>query len=171
MSVKHPLKAFGAGLVWLTAAATLVAGLPQRECVCPDGQVKSICLVLPTSPSSCCCHGSCCPGKPSREPLATKKTTSCCSAHEKATPKPSARAKGHQLKLPGCTRAAGKPTSSTPSSDPTKANKDNTPQLDSAAGIEAGVSLSLTNHRANFRQLCLLGPPPDLTVLFQHFTI
>jgi hypothetical protein len=47
-------------LVWLTAASTLLAGLPHFECLCPNGQRGSYCLGIVTNATGCCCGGSCC---------------------------------------------------------------------------------------------------------------
>ena len=48
------------GLVWLTAAMTLVAGLPHFDCRCPSGQVKPFCLATASKKTGCCCGGACC---------------------------------------------------------------------------------------------------------------
>ncbi len=50
-----------AGLVWLTAAMTLVAGFPHLDCRCPGGQLKRFCLGS-SKGSACCCGGACCSG-------------------------------------------------------------------------------------------------------------
>src|SRR5262245_26246874 len=47
-------------LIWLTAASTLLAGLPHFECLCPNGQRGSYCLGTATNKTGCCCGGSCC---------------------------------------------------------------------------------------------------------------
>src|SRR5437870_1512874 len=41
-------------VVWLTAAATLLAGIPQLQCRCPSGTVMPACPA-PAAPASCCC--------------------------------------------------------------------------------------------------------------------
>jgi len=48
-------------LVWLTAASTLLAGLPRFECVCPGRQRQS---APPDANGTGCCCGSCCVGEP-----------------------------------------------------------------------------------------------------------
>src|SRR6516165_5475830 len=77
-------------LVWLTAASTLLAGLPHFDCLCPNGQRGSFCLGTATGANWCCCGGSCCvtdqggccpptsgdnKGEPQQAPT-------CCERHE-----------------------------------------------------------------------------------------
>src|SRR5947209_9321824 len=50
------------GLVWLTAAMTVVAGTPHFACRCPDGHVKPFCLGLASKTTGCCCGSACCSG-------------------------------------------------------------------------------------------------------------
>jgi len=50
------------GLVWLTAAMTVVAGTPHFDCRCPDGHVKPFCLGLASKTTGCCCGRACCSG-------------------------------------------------------------------------------------------------------------
>ena len=63
-------------LVWMTAASTLLAGLPRVECICPDGSVKPVCTGHSTKDTTCCCGGSCCSGTPGGK--------GCCAAAKKA---------------------------------------------------------------------------------------
>jgi hypothetical protein len=53
-----------AGLAWLTAVMTLVAGMPHFECRCPNGHVKPFCLGLDSNKSGCCCGCACCSASP-----------------------------------------------------------------------------------------------------------
>src|SRR5438093_8553718 len=48
------------GLVWLTAAAIALAGVPHFTCLCPDGRFKIFCLNISSNNSGCCCGGKCC---------------------------------------------------------------------------------------------------------------
>ncbi|MCI0638275.1 MAG: hypothetical protein L0Y72_06985 [Gemmataceae bacterium] len=62
-------------VVWLTAAATLVAGSPYIACRCADGTQKPICLKHLTSTVPCCQGTSCCP---------EEELPPCCQHQEKA---------------------------------------------------------------------------------------
>lgn len=82
------------GLVWLTAAMTLVAGLPHFDCRCPSGQVKPFCLATASKKTGCCCGGACCAGasgggyccnSPGSSPERHGHKPPCC-AQEKAPP-------------------------------------------------------------------------------------
>ena len=43
-----------AGLVWFTAVATLFAGVPHIDCLCPNGDHKSFCFGFSRSGTDCC---------------------------------------------------------------------------------------------------------------------
>lgn len=47
-------KACSAALVWVTTAATVVAGMPRSDCLCPNGRVKPFCRG-PAPGQVCCC--------------------------------------------------------------------------------------------------------------------
>src|SRR5215475_7170923 len=49
------------GQVWLTAAMTLIAGVPHFSCRCPDGHVKPFCLGLAPGGRACCDRPCCSP--------------------------------------------------------------------------------------------------------------
>lgn len=61
-------------LVWLTAAMTLVAGVPRFTCQCPDGRVKPDRFGSSDQKTDCRCGGNCC-GKSSGKQAVT---TTCC---------------------------------------------------------------------------------------------
>ncbi len=67
-------------LTWLTAASTLVAGLPHFECVCPDGQRKPVCRGVKDAATGCCCGGSCCSsnGQSVEGTVRSKSRGGCC---------------------------------------------------------------------------------------------
>src|SRR5438552_2837856 len=70
-------------LVWLTAAMTLVAGVPHFTCWCPDGRIKPVCLDLPCSNSPCCCGGACCTKADSGKVDPSEPPRSCCGQHSR----------------------------------------------------------------------------------------
>jgi hypothetical protein len=67
-------------LIWLTAASTLVAGLPHFDCVCPDGHRKSLCLGFAVGETGCCCGGACCSSQGPEDAVAVEPESggSCC---------------------------------------------------------------------------------------------
>jgi hypothetical protein len=65
------------GLVWLTAAMTLVAGLPRFQCQCPDGTTRPLCPDRASASDPCCCGGACCSQVATS---ARKAAHSCCRA-------------------------------------------------------------------------------------------
>src|SRR6516165_12573527 len=46
------------GLVWLTAAMTLVAGMPRLACACAPGSSRA--AAAAPQPCACACGGACC---------------------------------------------------------------------------------------------------------------
>src|SRR5438132_246346 len=99
------------GHIWLTALATLVAGIPHFACRCPDGHVKPICIGTLFATSGCCCGGTCCsssergaccrraPGRMAAEQLHAK---SCCQHQVRQTN--GEPAKQREVGPRGCTR-------------------------------------------------------------------
>jgi hypothetical protein len=67
-------------LVWLTAASTLVAGLPHFDCICPNGRRKPVCFNITDKKTGCCCGGSCCPpnGQAKEGTVQGKGRGGCC---------------------------------------------------------------------------------------------
>src|SRR5437763_1077342 len=87
---------FCAGLVWLTAVATLTAGLPHFQCRCPDGRSKAVCDARPEAAGSGC---SCC-----RAAAASQAPRhSCCKTV------PAKRPTSHEVRAGSCTRTLAAP--------------------------------------------------------------
>jgi hypothetical protein len=76
---------------------TLIAGMPQFSCICPNGSTKPVCVSLATDSSGCCCGGGkccspsqdggacCC--KPVKIANADRSThKSCCEEHRSQKP-------------------------------------------------------------------------------------
>jgi hypothetical protein len=59
------------GQIWITAAMTLIAGVPFADCICPDGTHKPFCSGRSAKETSCC-------GSPGTAQPPTAK--SCCAA-------------------------------------------------------------------------------------------
>src|SRR5262245_60036233 len=70
-------------LVWLTAASTLLAGLPQLECACPTTRGEARSPDAKPQGKRCCC--SCC----APEPGEPEGRHSCCR-HQGQEPRPGA---------------------------------------------------------------------------------
>jgi hypothetical protein len=95
-------------LVWLTAASTLLAGLPHFDCVCPDGQRKPVCFGVPDRDTGCCCGGCCCAskGQSAEGAVRAKGRDGCCCCCQKGegtppegsrpTPKGTGASPGHE---------------------------------------------------------------------------
>ncbi len=66
--------------VWLLAVLMLASGLPHRQCVCPDGQVKWFCL-RPANDPSCCCNSACCAACGATEDTPPTAAPCCCCRH------------------------------------------------------------------------------------------
>ena len=83
-------------LVWLTATATLLAGIPHFTCRCPNGRVKPFCFGSASKQSCCCGDKSCCSAESDR----------CCCHGGKEQAGLSTRSLGNQSGLisTGCRR-------------------------------------------------------------------
>src|SRR5262245_2200355 len=72
-------------LVWLTAASTLLAGLPRLECVCPSVPRKPSPSRVKATGAGCCCSGRdcCCTSQPEDDPApapgARRGKHGCCA--------------------------------------------------------------------------------------------
>jgi hypothetical protein len=156
-------------LVWLTAATTLVAGVPHFDCLCPNGDRKPFCLGLASKATSCCCGGACC---------GTGGGASCCQAqasccsHHKATSAKRPSNKHYQIGRTGCQRSlvltlCAAVTPGRPTTD------EGFPALRLAA-VPAPAVLSVLPIRGTWLltwRHYRLPPPPDLIVTLQHFLI
>jgi hypothetical protein len=162
-------------LVWLTAAATLVAGTPRLVCTCPNGRVKPYCFGSADSKTGCCCGGECCGnacGPHRRNHPEQPVTTPACCGHcsccgSSAAPQKS----GPLVSSRCCARSTARPDPSTiPSSDRGVAKATSSVLLLTPGG---------SPHRhpdpvaADFRQRPdhQRPPPTDLVIAFQHFLI
>jgi hypothetical protein len=154
------------GLTWLTAAATLFAGLPQEACLCPSTSEQATCATPAPSTSSCCCghSGPCDSG------------ASCCHqpVPKESSPSYLAKAKtdqGQDYRIEGtrCTRGVVHATHPTTVSAPT----------DSKLSIASAATLCPTpilvtsppSPTVSTAPARALAPPVDLICLLQHLVI
>jgi hypothetical protein len=70
---------------WLLAALTPAAGLPHRQCVCPDGGVKWFCL-RSSDDLTCCCGSICCVAGRAGADRPAPVAPCCCCQHRDRTP-------------------------------------------------------------------------------------
>jgi hypothetical protein len=156
-------KAASVGQVWLTAVMTLVAGIPQVECVCARESARPSPAGKALAASPCCCGGGCCAFQkggccrargsvPSTPVLASESGNVSTSSHG-------------SLQRPQCRTALAQPDAFSP------------------AVVKTSVPLSAVPGPVLYTPLVLmpgifashspapLAPPPDLVTLHQHFLI
>jgi hypothetical protein len=177
-------------LVWLTAASTLLAGLPQLECLCPSGQ----CTTSPQGPAPreggrCCCGSCCAAGQGGEKP---PKRMSCCSQNDTeqqtkpASPESKAAAgrradsagqgkpgpEQARLQRPGCTAQLVQPEAFTSASANPDADGSLGPVLAAALPVCLcpPVSPGAAAGRTCWLAYCI-PPPTDLVIALQHFLI
>jgi hypothetical protein len=162
-------------LIWLTAASTLLAGVPHFECLCPNGQRKSACLGIVAKGTSCCCGGACCSSgggcchKKPQSPVGGARKRSCCQA----TPQIISKLSGKDVRLhaPGCCKSPAKPKflglnlSKTASADPIAAGPQALPVRTSPSGQSRN-----TDSRLDWLIYCI-PPPTNLVIAHRHFLI
>jgi hypothetical protein len=187
-------------LVWLTAASTLLAGVPHFDCLCPDGQHSSFCLVAVSSQTGCCCGGACCAtgqGDCSTKALDSKKddqprAPTCCQHNDegerslptrkdtKSGPSQatalSAKAKANPhaiyLKSTGCAKTLSQAEVFVSAPSQASAPPLTTPDL--SVPLPAGLWTELLPGALRAPLLWLphaLPPPTDLVIALQHFLI
>jgi hypothetical protein len=176
-------------LVWLTAASTLLAGVPHFECVCPSGRRGSSCLGVIAKSGGCCCGGSCCSAG-GKGPQAEGQ--SCCGKPRAAhgeKPRPPAKESGNprgarvtpagkanpdsaQLHRPTCAKAPVQPEALTfaPAS-PSHAEL-SALDLSVPLPVSPGPEVPSAPAPGEVRWLTYCLPPPtDRVIVLQHFLI
>lgn len=171
-------KIYVIGQIWLTAAMTLVAGMPHFSCACPDGTVKQLCVSGAANSSSCCCGtGKCCSLSDSACCKATNEIDtagasekSCYGENRGQIPD---QQEGIRLTVTQkcCTRTLTQ-------IEPTAVCYHKTiVASDSSFGTLFSQSFApMSSHPAAARALChwqinLAAPPTDLVNLLQHYLI
>lgn len=155
----HVRRLFLVCLVWLTAVTTLVAGLPQVQCRCPDGRIKAFCLSSLVG-KNCCHDDHCCAMAPDDEPA----TTCCCSQ------KIEADATALRLEAPACSKTLVEPSIYALAEAPTTLAKDiSAPGWFLPATASMVLDLDPVSRGPLFPHF--LAVPSDRVIVFQHFLI
>jgi len=161
-----------AGIVWLTAIMTLVAGTPHFSCLCPDGHRKAFCPRTFAKASGCCCGGACCRQggccqagpRPPAEATAAK---SCCHHRHGAPRTAPVRVQGNGCKttLERADVLAVQPTATQAADDGLSSELLATPSPAALAppSLAAGP-WRRCGHSSS-------PPPTNLVVVLQHFII
>jgi hypothetical protein len=170
--MRHLKRTILAGLTWLTAAATLLAGLPQERCLCAVAQGKVTLRDADTELGRSCCsrHGRLADADRS---TSSKQTSvhpqtghSCCGRHSKSVPEQSGQSRLSRAK---CVRGFVQTNPEATASVQTK--------VDNQAGL--GITLTAgsaasTTHVAPTEYMSVghsLSPPVDLVRLLKHLLI
>ena len=156
------------GQAWLTAAMTLVAGMPHFSCACPDGTVKPVCVKITIHSSDSCCAATCC--SRAERPSKGQKTKSCCSPNSRADTGTS-DVQRISIGRSCCTRAFAQPQAPAMSHVGSSVVRD----------YDADASLPSLTLDLNSRQQIVNGPKPwqahagspptDFLALFRHYVI
>src|SRR5262245_43234769 len=162
------------GLVWLTAAATLVGSLLPVSCRCPDGTVKPFCLSLASAHAGCCCAGACCSA--ARSPRCQESNQvqdveagCCCSQHQPKSP-PSNR--GANVGGPCCTKTLAQGEFAVVTATKTAEAADAAAHLPLAVALSWHDALPPAQGSAGTSwETYGLPPPTDLVIIHQHLVI
>ena len=160
-------------LIWLTAASTLLAGLPHFECACPAARPQPASPDAKAKAAGCCC--SCCVAPPG-EPEAQRP---CCRPESQqprpAKPKQTAKAPAGAPELTQSRCAKTLPPASdsvTAAVAKTDAAGWHTPELLAQAATGPDATLSVCGLPCRLPWLIAHEPPPtDLVITLQHFVI
>jgi hypothetical protein len=164
--------------VWLTAAMTLVAGMPRFDCLCTKGQVKPFSPALVSSGSQCCC-GRCGASSGSGErpccmaASLAKRTmpASCCEASGVAPPSQPSPGGSQITRSACCLKTLAQPEIATPVNAVRILGKFLIPLAVSAYQTIIPLSFATSGARQPVGSLHSLAPPADLVTLLQHFLI
>jgi len=147
-------------LVWLTAAMSVIAGVPHFRCVCTAASQKPL-RPDHSSTESCCCGNGCCQTE-------HRSNTACCQ-HRKTQSLRSARGM-HRIEGTGCTRALV-PTQVVASLSTRSAAPVISLDGPSASMLARSANLMSAMSVRVFWQLHWRSPPADLVTTLQHLLI
>jgi hypothetical protein len=161
--------------VWLTAAMTLIAGIPRFDCRCSEGQAKPFRLVF--SASKCCCgrcgestgngSRSCCLAASSAKPA---KPTSCCQTSRVSTVSKALPASGQISPSACCLKSVTQVQSAFPAHSIRSLAKIHLePALASLA--TASFTFAASSSGQSIVSLHSLAPPVNLVTLLQHLLV
>jgi hypothetical protein len=164
--------------VWMTAAMTLVAGIPRFDCRCTEGQVKPFSLALVSSGSQCCC-GRCGASSGSGErpccmaASLAKRTmaASCCEASRVVPPSQSSQGSIQITQSACCLKTLAQPETATPVNTIRILGKVLIPHAVFAYQAIMPLSFATSGAGQPVGSLHSLAPPADLVTLLQHFLI
>lgn len=155
-------------LATVTAVLTVVAGAPRVQCVCPDGRVKLFytdhpargCCCSQETPSDSAAANTCCCA-------AAGRTNSCCG-HASPSIRSTPAGWNTAVNACGCQKSVVTGAAAVAAED--EAGKRSRPQ--DAAPAARSLPPADTGHAGGFARVGQRHriPPPDLVVLFCHFT-
>ena len=157
-------------LATAAAFATVTAGLPHVQCVCPDGRVKLFC----PGPigSGCCCRIAPPASGPARaEPNCCRAVGGCPGCCARVTPAPLAGSAGdEQAKADGCrgcvrTVVADPAAYAAEDAGDAARTQAHTPVTLSGTSVASEQAADIIRLEPRY-----LLPPPDLVVVLCHFT-
>jgi hypothetical protein len=153
-----------AWLIWSTAVATLIAGVPHLECLCPNGRQKPFCLSIVSSRTGCYCGGSCCASAAAEKP--------CCRSGRQ--PSADSNILGIQVSRDCCqkTLAQDQIVGVTPTTKRAQQSADCRLQIADLPGtLQPLIGKRQPRLCLSLRQEFDLSPPEDLVIALQHFLI
>jgi hypothetical protein len=167
-----------AAQVLITAAMTLVAGIPRFDCRCSEAQVKPFSLALAASGSQCCC-GRCGASSGSGErpccmaASLAKRTmpASCCEASGVAPPSQPSPGGSQITQSACCLKTLAQPEIATPVNTIRILGKVLIPHAVFAYQTIIPLSFATSGAGQPVGSLHSLAPPADLVTLLQHFLI
>ncbi len=174
-----PRKTTLVATVWLTAAMTVVAGVPQFDCMCRNGQMKQACPGSRSLNTNCCCGGACCSGansgshsccartKGSAEP----KRSSCCARHHESRQTFASATPSFGTDSSCCTKTPVAPEAIAVSQCKSVVHDDMAAPLWILPAVTLVPLSPITTSRQTSWQTNLLAPPTNLVTLLQRLVI
>ncbi len=164
--------------VSMTAAMTLVAGIPRFDCRCTEGQVKPFSLALVSSGSPCCCGRCGATSAGGERPccmaatLAKRaKAASCCEASRVTPASQSAPGSSQITQSACCLKTLAQPETATPVNTIRILGKALIPHAVFAHRTIMPFSFATSGAGQPVGSLHSLAPPTDLVTLLQHLLI
>src|SRR5262245_48782631 len=169
------LSAISKGIIALTAASSLLAGLPRYDCLCASARPSQAGTVVRQSPPakpSCCCCGTCCSQGSADEASCCGsseiqgESTNCCGPSDALEGETDSRISGY-----GC-QMVWSPGELAVVSTMADMKVDLKGVVSNLFYICVPDVLQSDSPRSPFRwKQYQLPPPPDLIVTFQHYLI
>jgi hypothetical protein len=170
--------------IWMTAAMTLVAGIPCTDCICPDGTRKTFCSGQSAKDTSCCAAAAEAKSQGGKSCCAGKKAARCAKNAGQTTPandtKVALAPPQRPDQKPGPDGRVGAKGCSRVMADsriPVLTPAEQTGTGSMVAAVLAPVSslavpiLTEAPACAAGWQSCRLPPPTDLVITLQHLVI